>query len=285
MRIKPTHFAGLVLMTLFWALCFPLILLGLPFAPPLAFAGLRSLLSGALFLIPAFALRRPMPRSRGEWLRLGAAGIGAASFGFLGMFLAAESVSPGIATVLANIQPLIAAGLAYFYLDEKLGLRRGFGMLVAFIGILLIAFPGFSESHDSSLTGVLLIFFGAIGVAIGNIFIKSLAGKVDWQMVIGWQFLIGSAPLFLLSILFETPITIDWSISFALVLVSLSLLGTALPFGLWFFYLRCYELNRINTFTFLTTVFGLLLGTLFFGENLGLLEYAASLWSPLGSCV
>jgi drug/metabolite transporter (DMT)-like permease len=114
----------------------------LPFAPPLAFAGLRSLLSAALLLTPAFALRHPMPRGRSEWLRLGAAGIGAASFGFLGMFLAAESVSPGIATVLSNTQPLIAAGLAYFYLDEKLGVKRGFGMLVAFIGILLIAFPG-----------------------------------------------------------------------------------------------------------------------------------------------
>jgi len=261
-------------MTLFWALCFPLISLGLPFASPLAFAGLRSLLSGALLLLPAFVLRRRLPQGRNDWLRLGAAGIGAASFGFLGMFLAAESVSPGIATVLANIQPLIAAGLAYFYLDERLGTRRSIGLIVAFLGILLISFPGSVESQGSNLAGIMLIFIGAIGVAIGNVFLKPLAGKVDWLMAIGWQFLIGSAPLFLLSILFETSFAIDWNISFALVLVSLSLLGTALPFGLWFFYLRFYELNRINTFTFLTTVFGLLLGALFFGESLGLLEYA-----------
>jgi drug/metabolite transporter (DMT)-like permease len=119
-------------------------------------------------------------------------------------------------------------------------------------------------------------------VAIGNIFLKSLAGKLDRQMAIGWQFLIGSVPLFMASSLFELPFSVDWNISFGFILVALSLLGTVLPFSLWFFYLRFYELNRINTFTFLTTVFGLLLGTLFFGENLGLLEYAGIAMVSIG---
>jgi hypothetical protein len=37
--------------------------------------------------------------------------------GFSGMFLAGGLVSPGLATVLANIQPLIATVLGYFVLN------------------------------------------------------------------------------------------------------------------------------------------------------------------------
>src|SRR3990170_898588 len=114
--IKPIHFAGLILMASLTALCFPLISIGLTSAPPLAFSALRAVLSGLAMLLPAFVLRRPMPAGRGTWLRLAAAGIGATSFGFIGMFLAAEIVSPGIATVLSNTQPLMAAGMAFFFL-------------------------------------------------------------------------------------------------------------------------------------------------------------------------
>lgn len=40
--------------------------------------------------------------------------------GFLGMFHAAEFVSPGLATVIANAQPIIAAVLAHIFLGEHL---------------------------------------------------------------------------------------------------------------------------------------------------------------------
>ena len=40
------------------------------------------------------------------------------------MFLTGGVVSPGLATVLANAQPLIAASLVYFVLRERLGPRR-----------------------------------------------------------------------------------------------------------------------------------------------------------------
>lgn len=57
-----------------------------------------------------------------------------------------------------------------------------------------------------------------------------------------------------------------------LVLLALALLGTAVASTLWFSLLRRRELNRLNTFTFLTPAFGLLIGALFFGERLQGLE-------------
>ena len=96
-----------------WALCYPLITLGLDLAPHLAFATMRGGLAGLFLLAVAVLLRRPFPRAVHTWAVLFVVGLGSTSLGFLGMFHAAEFVSPGLATVIANAQPLLAAILAH----------------------------------------------------------------------------------------------------------------------------------------------------------------------------
>lgn len=154
-RLLPGDLAGLSLVTFLWALCFSLIATGLAAVPPLTFAALRSFVAGAGLLVPAFALHRPLPRDRGVWLGVLSVGLSATSLGFAGMFLAGGIVSPGLATVLANSQPLIAAGLAYIVLGERLGPRRRVGLFVGFAGIVLAALPAFgAENANSSASGV-----------------------------------------------------------------------------------------------------------------------------------
>ncbi|GMR10705.1 MAG: EamA family transporter [Anaerolineae bacterium] len=271
--IAPGDLARLALVMFLWALCFPLITAGLAAAPPLYYAALRSLVAGAALLIPAFILRRPMPRGRSVWLGLFGVGLFATSLGFAGMFLAGGIVSPGLATVLANVQPLIAAVLAYLVLSERLGPRRRIGLSLGFAGVLTIALPGFgAASANSTPLGLAYILLAALGVAVGNVLLKRLTGKVDLLMATGWQFILGSAPLFLVSQLFEAPTQVEWSPAFIGILLALSLLGTALAFALWFSVLHRGELTRLNTFTFLTPGLALIIGIVFFSESLRLVE-------------
>ena len=53
----------------------------LSMAPPLHFAALRSFVAGAGLLLPAFALRRPLPRGRGVGLGLLSVGLSATRLG------------------------------------------------------------------------------------------------------------------------------------------------------------------------------------------------------------
>lgn len=260
---------ALVLVMFLWAVCFPLIAAGQAMAPPLTFAAWRSFVAGVALLLPAFTLRRPQPQGRYSWLMLAAVGLTATSLGFGGMFLAGGMVSPGLATVLANIQPLIAAVLAFFILGEHLGPRRRIGLSLGFAGILLVALPGFGKNAGSTaLAGIGYIFLGAVGVAVSNVLLKWLAGRVDPLMAAGWQFILGGIPLLALAAWFEASKQVMWSVSFVTVLLALSLLGTAASFALWFSLLHRNELNRLNTFTFLTPAFALIIGALFFNERL-----------------
>jgi len=65
-----------------------------------------------------------------------AADLGATMVGFIGMFHAAEFVSPGLATAIANAQPLIAALLGRIVLGER---QMAFQFLFGAVPLALIS--------------------------------------------------------------------------------------------------------------------------------------------------
>ncbi len=257
---------ALAIVMFLWALCFPLISTGLNYAPPITFAAWRSLVAGAVLFLLGLVLRRPMPRGWPIWLQLLGVGLTSTGLGFAGMFLAGGLASPGIATVMANIQPLIAAVLAFYVLGEQLGFDRRLGLVLGFSGVLLISFSGFDEKIGVNPTATLFILLSALGVAVGNVVLKRLAGRVDAVTGMAWQFIFGSAFLFPLAALFESSSSVSWTGDFSLILFILGVLGTAIPFLWWLALLQKAELTRLNTFTFLTPVFALAIGVFYFSE-------------------
>lgn len=261
--------AQVILVMLLWAACFPALALGIDLAPHLTFATLRAVLAGLSLTVIALLLGQRIPAEPGIWGRLGVVGFGATTLGFLGMFHAAEFVSPGLATVVANTQPLLAAGLGAFILNETLDRQARWGLAVGFLGIVVISAPQFLASGQQSyLVGLAYILLAATGISISNVMIKSLAGHLDALMAMGLQMLIGSVPLALIAVVTEDATTITWSLEFVSVLAFVSLPGTALAYWLWFSALEKTQLSRANAFSFLVPIFGLTLGWLLFNETL-----------------
>ena len=254
-----------------WAACFPLITAGIEFAPHLSFATLRALLAGITLTVLALALRCPLPKGGRVWAMIAIVGLGATSLGFLGMFHAAEFVSPGIASVIANTQPLLAAVLAGMFLNERLTKKGKAGLVLGFIGILVITSPQLLTSgKENYVLGVAYIILAALGITVSNVVIKRISGEMDALMAMGLQMLIGSVPLLVGAwSTEEAPLAIQWSPTFVGILITLSLFGTALVYWMWFSVLENTPLNRANAFSFLIPIFGLTMGALFYGETFG----------------
>jgi len=273
--------AGAVLVMFLWAVCFPLIKIGLANSPPMFFAALRAALSGAVLLVTAHWLQRPAVEGGPVWGSIVLVALTATSLGFFGMFYGGARVSPGLATVITSTQPLIAAVLAWWVLSEHLVTLQRWGLVLGFGGIVLIGLPGMSGS-GSQLLGIIFILIGAVGIAISNVVLKRLAGRVDSLRAMGWQLLIGAVPLALLALTTENTNAIVWSVPFILNLIVLSALGTSAAFVLWFLLLERASLSQLNAFTFLTPIFGLIMGVLWFAEKLSGLTLAGIALSLIG---
>lgn len=271
--MSPTTITKIVLAMFLWAVCFPLITAGLQYSPHLTFATMRAVLAGAALVLVAVLLGRPFPRGWRIWATLGVVGLGATSLGFLGMFHAAEFVSPGLATVIANAQPLLASMLGVAWLGERLPKIGWAGLLIGFAGILVIALPQLADGgRDGSAIGFAYIVLAAVGVTVSNVAIKSIAGEVDGLFAMGFQLLIGSLPLAVASFVLEDQTAIQWTPVFVMSLLGLALFGSALVYWLWFSVLEEVELNRAIVFSFLVPIFGLTIGALFFNERLTVMQ-------------
>ncbi len=281
--MKAFEFSKIIAVMLLWAVCFPLITAGFAYAPHLTFAALRAIIAGAALLAVGLALGRPLPRGGRVWIILVFVGLGATSLAYLGMFHAAEFVSPGIATVIANAQPLLAAILAGMFLNEHLDTRGKAGLALGFTGIIFIAAPQLVTGQaENYVTGIAYILLAALGITVSNVLIKRVAGKVDAIMAMAIQMLIGSVPLAIAAFALEQPLNVTWSLNFILILLSLSLFGSALVYWLWVSILEKTPLNRANAFSFLVPVFGLAMGAMFYGEALGWPEFIGILLTLTG---
>lgn len=252
-----------------WAICFPLITIGIGYSPLLTFAAIRASLSGGVLLVVAFVLDRPLPHGARNWIALAFIGFGATTLAFFGMFHAAEFVSPGIATVIASTQPLIAALLAHFFIGERISSRGKVGLMLGFLGIVLISVPQlFSSEGNSFGIGTAYIIISVLGITLSNVIIKRIATEIDPLMAMGWQLVIGSIPLGIVAVVMEDPMSVRWTVEFLGSLFGLSIAGTALVYWIWCKVLQSVELSRANAFTFLVPVFGLGMGAIFYKEQL-----------------
>ncbi len=266
-----TNYFLIIAVMFLWSICFPLIEWGLPYAPHLTFAAMRGFIAGFALLIVALILRRPQPRDVRTWLLLAGIGLGATTMGYYGMFHASEFISPGIATVITNTQPLMAAVLAAVVLKEYMDTTGKIGLSLGFLGIVLIALPRLTETQDYTYAiGIFYIVLSAIGISVSNVLISKVAGHVDALSAMGWQMILGSVFLILIALITEDISAVSWNTTFTLSLLGLALPGSALAYWLWFVVLEKVALNRANVFSFLVPVFGLTIGVMYFQESIGI---------------
>jgi len=144
----------------------------------LTYVGLRLSLATLGFLI-IYLLpnsKRKWPRDRTLWQRGIILGIFGTALPMLSFVSSLQYISSGVTSVLLTTSPAITAIMANFLLpDEKLTLKRGVGVVLAFIGALLLTLRG--ESGIAGLAranplGYAFVFAGIMSANIMSIYIR-----------------------------------------------------------------------------------------------------------------
>ncbi len=176
-----------------WGSNFVVIKIGLAHLPPFLFAALR-------FFLVALPLVFFLPRPAVPWRNLAIYGvlIGAGQFGLL-FFAMRGHISPGLASLVIQMQVFFTIFLSMGISHEKVRTNQWLALGLATLGIAVIAW------HTDGATtpaGIALVLLAAFCWASGNMAGKQ-AGRVNMVAYVAWSSLFAAPPLFLLSYCFE----------------------------------------------------------------------------------
>mgnify|MGYP005989591659 FL=1 len=236
-------------------------------APALASLSLRFFMSGVVGIALARALGQSWTFTRQQWRAIILFGV-CQNAAYLGLyFLAMRSVEASLASVLASSMPLVVALLSIVFLRELPKPIALLGLVIGFLGVLLIM--GTRLSAGSDAIGVLMCVIGTVALAVATLAVRSVGAGRNALMVVGMQSLIGSVVLGLLSPLVDT-----YEINMSSQLVVAMLYTTFIP-GLLATWLWFKLVERIGTikgaaFHFLNPFFGVAIAAVILGEQVNI---------------
>ena len=260
-QLSRAHFLLALAVVAIWGSNFVVIKLALDHLPPLLFATLR-------FAVVFFPLALFLKRPNVPFSNLASYGllIGVGQFGLL--FIAMKGhISPGITSLVIQLQVFVTIGISVFRGSEKLGLYQYVAFGLAVLGLANIAVYG---GGSATPLGLFLVICGAISWGIANI-VNRAAGKIDMLAYVVWAAVFSVPPLFILSLIFE-----GWRadlvgvqqadlLSWAAV-VWQAVANTMFGYGLWGWLLARYPAATVAPMALLVPIFGMSTSALVLGE-------------------
>ena len=182
---------------------------------------------------------------------------------------------------MIDSQPLAVALLSCWLFGERIGLWGWLGLSIGVLGISLIGLPVLQTAQPSVAwlphtlfeSGEWLMLLAALSMAVGTITIRFVCRHADPVTATGWHMIIGGLPLFALSAGMESQQWIQLDPTEWLVLGYSTVFGSAIAYGLFFYFASSGNLTSFSSLTFLTPVFALLFGNLLLYEVLSPLQW------------
>lgn len=259
----------------------------IPNTTPLFMAGVRLVPAGVLVLVAAMVMGRPHPKSWLAWLWISLFALvdGALFQGFLAEGLVRTGA--GLGSVMIDSQPLVVALLSGLLFGEVIGLWGWLGLGIGVLGISMIGLPDewvFSLFQGNSLplafswqqlfqSGEWLMLLASLSMAVGTVLIRFVTRHADPVMATGWHMILGGLPLFALSGVLESEQWVNIDLSGWSAMAYSTIFGSAIAYGLFFYFASSGNLTSLSALTFLTPVFALLFGNLFLSEVLSPLQW------------
>ncbi len=226
--------------------------------PPIFFAGIRFL-GVATLLLPFL---RPIPKQLGT-LFLISFFIGSGHFALL--FVGLTDAEASSAAIVGQLAVPFSTLMSMAFLGEKVGWRRGLGIMLAFAGVFLIAVD--PESFTISV-GLLYVAAAAFIASIGGILMKRITPVSALQMQV-WIGLFSFTPLFIVSFFLEQGqmaayLGGGWKVWLA---TAFAVIGVSI-FGHGGFYhlIKKYDISLLSPLTLMTPVWGVVLSIILLNE-------------------
>ena len=262
------EFAVLFLVCLIWGLHFIVMKMTVgEAADPLFYAAMRMTIV-AIFMLPWLKWHKGL-----MWPILGA-GLGYGALNYAFMFPALGLTTASAAAITIELYVPFSIILSVLVFKDKIGAYKILGILLAFIGVIIITSAKPDESAGPYfLWGILLMVGAAMSEAIGAVLVKLVKGVGPLQLL-AWFAIIGTVVLWPLSLILENnqleAFAPENRKTFAFALAYSALLVSIVAHGSYYWLLQRLPIYIVSSTGLMTTIIAVIASIIILGEALTL---------------
>lgn len=282
-----------ILCTVLWGSASPVIKLGYELftvevedtAGKIAFAGVRFALAGGMVLLFWWVLQK-FSQGKGvrkehaqslksfttlEWIQITILGLTQTTIHYFFFYVGVSYTTGAKSTIINTMAVFFSAILAHiFYANDKISLRKGLGIFIGFVAIILINFePNLGFSFR--LKGEGFIIISAFLSSSSGLYSKRISKTMNPVLLTGTQLTLGGLILFLISVFMGGSFPVG-GVSAYFLLAYLALLS-AVAFSIWTSLLKHNRVSSITVFYLLIPVVGTFLSALILKEAIFQIQY------------
>ena len=270
MIARPTRADWLLLLVLgiMWGTSYAFIKLGVETLPTFTLIATRLAIGLGLLATVVLIAREPLPRSPRIYGHLAVMAAINIVIPFTLITWAELTVDSNIAAILNGAVPLLVIVLAALtFHDEPITLNRLVGVLVGYVGVIVLVFPGLvAAAGGSEFTGEVALLGSTVAYAVGAVYsrrnIKGLRPMIPAVFQVGFAFVMVTV----LAFVFENPLSVSWNVDAVVAVLWLGLRGSGAAYLLMFRLLNRIGATATSQLAYLLPVVGIITGALMFGE-------------------
>ena len=276
---SPTRsLAPIAVLTLVWGCNWPILKIGVTDLAPLTFRALTLPFAAIGLLMVARLSGDGIRIPREWWSRVGALALlniaGWNGFVLFGV----QQLPAGRSAILAYTMPLWATLIATYVLDEPLGKRKLWGLVLGITGMAILIGDELRVISHAPF-GVAMIIAAAIAWAFGTVLLRKWKPPLPQNTLTGWMMIVGWLPIAIAAPFFDATPLVDQLAALGprgwfAIFYNILLAGTIAHWA-WFYLARTLPVAVSSLSSLPVPVVGVFAGIFVLGEKPGPQEWIA----------
>jgi len=266
--LKPKQWFVFIALGLIWSSSFLWIKIAVQEVGPITLVSYRVLF-GLLFGVVMILIQRVgLPRDAKAWTPLLILGISNIAIPFFLISWGEQLINSGVAAILDATVPLFSVVLAHFMLkDDKMTLPKVLGLLIGFVGVIILMSKDIGGS-SSSLLGQGAVILACAFYAGSGIYARKNTEDTPSILRSAGPLISATFVMWAGSFLFENPVKVPHLQITWIALLWLGILGSGLAFVMSYYLIHEIGPTRTSMVTYTFPLGGVILGFLFLNESL-----------------
>ena len=243
-----------------WGIGFVITKPGMEQFPPMLINGLRWSLTG-LVLVWWF----PIPKKFLKDLLI--LSIIGCTLQYSLTFSGLNIIDASSAVLFVQFEVPFGVLIAFFWLKERPSVKNIIGLIIAFVGMIVLTG---APNLEGKYLGVILVLSGAFTWSFGQVLAKPISENLNGIVITAWLGVLAGPQLILASQIFEGNVIrniVSADYHAWLIVLYLGLLMNVLGYSIWYYVLGIYPVNKILPTMLLLPITGVITAVIFLGER------------------